>query len=607
MKPWIGLVLVTVVPQFIAHGTLTGVGVTATITSPTSSTTYDASTSSTVTIAGTILADRPMTSCSYSNSLGGSGSATLGSGTWTAGSVALTVGSNVVTVTCTDNAGTIGTDVITITRSSGSSDPCLTATCYYLDPDVTAGTHVGTQANPFQTQAQMWTAANTVLAAGTDVYLYCSARGASSDTDQSWPGTVQIYQKTTTGTARFTLDGNSKYNTSDSAPSWTTYSGTSKCAVTRVYPMNGSTHVKRNNVTISGIHLLGNQDKAFAVCGDNWIVEDNDIEHVAGTTQDPLFILMPTADNAHEGSGDWCPPFTNGYIQDNVIHDSYGELMYLGGVGCSTFETVNAKALGSDCNGGSAALCPGGVALCGHDHITIRRNHIYNCGTRGAEGDCIDFKAGHTYFTLSDNLIEKTVSGSRCGVTQGHSSGVDQHIVFERNIFNCQGNTTDALFSFSNSWGVANGFTFRNNIWKNGTGGAYVRGYQSQTTPGAVFYNETFYNNSTVVFSNDSSITITIKNCAFVANNASGSQNSFGSSSITADHNGFSGTFGTTCTTCVSGVSAATAFTSAAGGDFTLPIGSPLRSVGTDLSATFTDDYTGATRVAPWDIGAYAR
>lgn len=33
--------------------------------------------------------------------------------------------------------------------------------------------------------------------------------------------------------------------------------------------------------------------------------------------------------------------------------------------------------------------------------------------------------------------------------------------------------------------------------------------------------------------------------------------------------------------------------------------GSPAISAGTDLSAYFTDDFTGSTRVAPWDIGAY--
>lgn len=37
--------------------------------------------------------------------------------------------------------------------------------------------------------------------------------------------------------------------------------------------------------------------------------------------------------------------------------------------------------------------------------------------------------------------------------------------------------------------------------------------------------------------------------------------------------------------------------------DYHLPLGSALIDVGTDLSATFTDDIDGQTRTAPWDIG----
>lgn len=46
-------------------------------------------------------------------------------------------------------------------------------------------------------------------------------------------------------------------------------------------------------------------------------------------------------------------------------------------------------------------------------------------------------------------------------------------------------------------------------------------------------------------------------------------------------------------------------FTDAANGNFTLKAGSPAIGAGTDLSATFTTDITGATRTTPWDIGAF--
>lgn len=46
-------------------------------------------------------------------------------------------------------------------------------------------------------------------------------------------------------------------------------------------------------------------------------------------------------------------------------------------------------------------------------------------------------------------------------------------------------------------------------------------------------------------------------------------------------------------------------FTDPANGDFTLKTGSSAIGAGADLSAYFTTDITGATRTAPWDIGAF--
>jgi hypothetical protein len=121
VKLWAyGLVVLAGWQVVNSGGRLTGVGHTVTITSPSSSATYDAGTSETITVSGAALSDRTVVSCTYSNSLGGSGSATVTSGSWSISSVALTVGSNVVTVTCLNNAGTSAQDVITVTRSSGS-------------------------------------------------------------------------------------------------------------------------------------------------------------------------------------------------------------------------------------------------------------------------------------------------------------------------------------------------------------------------------------------------------------------------------------------------------------------------------------------------------
>lgn len=107
--------------QFDAGGALTGVNTAVAITTPTSAPTYDAGTASTVALAGTASSDRPVTGCTWTNSLGGSGAAT-GTSAWAIASVALTVGSNVVTVTCANaGGGTPNVATLTVTRQPAAA------------------------------------------------------------------------------------------------------------------------------------------------------------------------------------------------------------------------------------------------------------------------------------------------------------------------------------------------------------------------------------------------------------------------------------------------------------------------------------------------------
>ena len=84
-----------------------------TITSPTSSSTYDTS-NSTINIGGTASANVGVISVTWSNDRGGSGSAS-GSTSWTISSITLHCGSdNIITVTAEDAAGNSDTDTLTI-------------------------------------------------------------------------------------------------------------------------------------------------------------------------------------------------------------------------------------------------------------------------------------------------------------------------------------------------------------------------------------------------------------------------------------------------------------------------------------------------------------
>ena len=111
-------------PQLIVRVPIT---VTTTITSPTSSSTYDAGSASSITLGGTGSSLRGISgACTWTNSLGGSGT-TTGGAVWSITGLSLTVGSNVITVTCAESGGSVGSDTITVTRSSD--------TALYVDSD----------------------------------------------------------------------------------------------------------------------------------------------------------------------------------------------------------------------------------------------------------------------------------------------------------------------------------------------------------------------------------------------------------------------------------------------------------------------------------------
>lgn len=93
-----------------------------TITVPTSSTTYGASTSPLATLSGTATDAVGVASCSWSNDRGGSGTAT-GTTSWSVSNISLFSGANVLTVTCRDAANNGGTDILTVTFTPAPPPP----------------------------------------------------------------------------------------------------------------------------------------------------------------------------------------------------------------------------------------------------------------------------------------------------------------------------------------------------------------------------------------------------------------------------------------------------------------------------------------------------
>ena len=86
---------------------------TISITSPTSSSSYD-TTSSTVSLGGSASDNVGVTTVTWTNSLGGSGTAS-GTTSWSIATISLQAGNNRITVRAEDAAGNTGTDILTVT------------------------------------------------------------------------------------------------------------------------------------------------------------------------------------------------------------------------------------------------------------------------------------------------------------------------------------------------------------------------------------------------------------------------------------------------------------------------------------------------------------
>jgi hypothetical protein len=111
------------------------------ITAPTSDPTFTTSTS-TLALSGTATDDTSVTTVSWVNDRGGSGTAT-GTTAWSVATVALQTGANVLTVTARDGAGNESTDVLTVTYTPpDTTAPTVTITSPTSDP--TLATSVAT-------------------------------------------------------------------------------------------------------------------------------------------------------------------------------------------------------------------------------------------------------------------------------------------------------------------------------------------------------------------------------------------------------------------------------------------------------------------------------
>ena len=471
------------------------------------------------------------------------------------------------------------------------------AAIFYVDSHWT-GAQSGSAAQPWTyLSSSAWTSINNALAGG-NVTVYFAARPASSDTDDLYDTNgdgiqdgIDLSKRSDTGGSVLTLDGNSQYNTSAASPSWLSYSGKSKCRIGYLTAQNAS-HVKYSNITIHGFHVATlDGNKEIGICGDNWVIENCECEHTSTSSNGPGILLVPTSDSAHEGSSYYAPACTNITIRNNIVHDTYGEALYIGGGGIM--------------DGTAAAGYPS------HSYITIESNIVYNAGTWGAQGDGIDVKGGIRYLTIRANEIYNinSTAGVRAIVVQGQLAGAAQTTIVERNRIHDCAAIEDAAIAVVNSWGTPQGVTIRNNLIYNINGPSGASGIKVYDSQDAVrIYNNTISSCAASGILVVSAPQVVVMNNLVFGNNSGGSQVSLSASSVQCDYNAYGGNWGYSSpggsSLSLSATALISTVVSAATGDYRLQAGSPVIGKATVLSG-FSNDVASNLRGTSWDTGAY--
>jgi hypothetical protein len=229
------------------------------ITGPTSSPTFSTSSTS-ITVSGTASDSVGVTSVTWSNDRGGSGTA-AGTTNWSVSTIGLQTGTNVISVRARDAAGNVSTDTLTVTRGTGDTtvpsvtirtptqNSTFTTTSQTVALGGVASDNVGvTQVRWVNNRGGSGTAVGTTswltsgiaLYSGTNI-LTVTARDAAGNqatdvltvtygTGDTTPPTVTIVGPTTastytTGASVITLGGTAADNLGVTAVTWTNSRG----------------------------------------------------------------------------------------------------------------------------------------------------------------------------------------------------------------------------------------------------------------------------------------------------------------------------------------------------------------------------------------------
>jgi hypothetical protein len=507
---------------------------------------------------------------------------------------------------------------------------------FYVDPAFSGAGRNGSSTAPWQSLSDSgaWAAINAALPSA-DVTVYFSATGSSAVA-------IGLGSRTDASTHTLTLDGISQKDTNSASPSWATNVVPSPCK----YDAAGCGWASASKFTITATTPLEGTDSPTKCIG-YFIIQGFTIHNTEGQTADLAYVHDVTFqfnDASRTATGSYGPgiyvgPANSGpgcggsgpnnvTIQYNHIHETWGECIYVGAT------TPDPPGGPGNSEYVSEGLTCGTACMTGDDYL-IQGNVVESCASWGGQGDGTDIKDGHTNLRILDNTYRTTKACTSCGSQTPGNDGqgivIESGALLDGNYIEAPGHDGIAIMDSWNNSSGRSGVIVRNNIIVNITSGiGHNLGVDMQTPqPGAtvLWGSAGIYNNS-IYQTNDACIGIDSgngTNVASIENNvgqscAAGGL-SGGAGTIAAhDYNDFydvgnptisyGGSFSCPSITASEAhslcdnplfVSTATPYADV---NFTLQSSSPVATAGLDLSTIFTDDYFGAMRMTPWDMGA---
>ena len=587
-----------------------------TISSPTSTSSYTA-TSGTMTLAGSASDNVSVTQVTWSNSRGGSGTAS-GTASWNVGGVTLQSGSNIITVTARDAAGNTATDTLAVIRDTtpptvSSTTPTSGATnvsssaaiaVIFSEPMSTVSIHSGTftvsgvSGNVSVSGATATFTPSTALANTTN-YTVSIIGGSGGVKDVSGNALVSSYTWTFT-TATPDNCASSTVLCVDDTPGATREYSTIQAAADAALP-GDTILVHDGNYTGFQVSRGGTQALpiVFRAAGANAVINRDGptgdgirLQNVNYTTLDG-FNIQGTSQRCIAARGATATsPMRGNVVRNNRCTNTGVECIYVSQFSGSLVENNVLSGCGA-----SGASKSHGIYLAnaGSDNTTIRGNTISNATPAESAGIHINGDASIggdgivSGLTIENNAIHDMA-------VNGLSLDGVQNSVIRNNLIYGNGRHALRAFQIDAAAGPAN-LSIVNNTF-NGTGGWAIK--ISEDAGGHTIFNNILLG---------SSGSICVSNTNLISNdNAAVDRFSFDNESTVVTLASWRTQKGNDANSFVT--TSSSLFVNAAAGDYRLNNVSPAIDTGrSSLNSVNapTTDLSGGTRPRGlgYDIGAY--